>query len=94
MVFFSVLEHLNNNHLTDDGYIQAHYTFGEKDSVCEDFMASLEAFTRSRKGKDIRLELKDTTSKQNAFERFLFKRKKAANIMLRKSNFGSAPEME
>ena len=94
MVFFSVLENLNNNHLTDDGYIQAHYTFGEKESVCEDFMTSLESFTRSRKGKDIRLELKDTSGKQNAFERFLFKRKKAANIMLRKSQFGSNPEME
>ena len=29
-VFFSVLEKLNDNHLTEDDLIQAHYAFGKK----------------------------------------------------------------
>ncbi len=92
-VFFSVLENLNDNHLTDEGYIQAHYTFGQRERAYEDFMDSLGAYTRSRNGKNIRIELKDARGRQGRVERILFKRKAAANIMVRKSDFGTAPEM-
>ena len=93
-VFFSVLEELNDNHLTEDGLIQAHYTFGEKEEGKRKFIYRLEDFTASRQAKNIRLDIRDVGANQGKVEKFFFKRRSAANIMLQKSDFGTYPELD
>lgn len=93
-VFFSALKDLNNNHLSDNGQIQAYYVFNRRKNRSErKFVKGLKKFTDKCKDADLKLDVRNVSLEGNRVVNWVNGQISRKTVMLKKSNFGEGRDM-
>lgn len=88
-IFFPVLRDLNNNHLKEDGQIQAYYTLSRKQKRTEEhFVSGLNKFADRCKGSSINIDIREVAPVGTKIGNWFRGHNPQKTVTMYKSDFG------